>query len=93
MRTIARASCYVRLYVSGPVDENTGWVMDFGDLKKAFESIYDQLDHYYLNDIPGLENPTSENLCKWIWAKLKPELPIFSKVEVKETSGSIYSGE
>ena len=88
-------SFYVRIYVSGEVDEHLGWVMDFGDLKMLFEPILEQLDHYYLNDIPGLENPTSENLSRWIWHKLKPKLPILSKVEVKETctSGSIYTGD
>lgn len=88
-------SFYVRIYVSGEIDSHLGWVMDFGDLKKLFEPILEQLDHYYLNDIPGLENPTSENLSRWIWHKLKPSLPILSKVEIKETctSGSIYTGD
>ena len=55
----------------------------------------EQLDHYYLNDIPGLENPTSENIARWIWSKLKPGLPDLSKVEIRETctSGCIYRGE
>lgn len=88
-------SFYVRLYVSGEVDPHTGWVMDFGELKAAFEPVYQQLDHHYLNDIAGLENPTSENLARWIWQQLKPGLPILSKVEVKETctSGCIYQGQ
>ena len=87
-------SFYVCIYVSGNVGDHSGWVMDFGDLKKAFEPIYQQLDHYYLNDIPGLENPTSENLCRWIWQQLKPTLPALSKLEIKETctSGCIYRG-
>lgn len=88
-------SFQVRIYVAGPVGDQSGWVMDYADLKRAFEPILKQLDHYYLNDIPGLENPTSENLCRWIWAKLKPGLPLLSKVEVRETctTGCIYSGE
>lgn len=86
---------YVRIYIEGPVGEQTGWVMDFGDLKAAFKPIYDQLDHYYLNDIEGLENPTSENLAKWIWQRLKPELDLLSLIEVRETctSGCLYRGE
>lgn len=85
---------HVRLTVSGEVGEQTGWIMDFGDIKKAFQPIYDQLDHYYLNDIEGLENPTSENLARWIWQRLKPSLPLLSQIEVKETcsSGCIYRG-
>ena len=86
---------YVRLVVNGPVGEKTGWVMDFADLKAAFKPLYNQLDHNYLNDIEGLENPTSENLAKWIWDKLKPELSELNWVEIKETctSGCIYRGD
>lgn len=86
---------HVRVYIEGPVGEQTGWVMDFGDLKAAFKPIYDQLDHYYLNDITGLENPTSENLARWIWQRLKPELDLLSLIEVRETctSGCLYRGE
>jgi 6-pyruvoyltetrahydropterin/6-carboxytetrahydropterin synthase len=69
--------------------------MDFGDIKAAFAPIYAQLDHHYLNDIAGLENPTSENLAIWIWQQLKPELPQLSSVRIKETctSGCIYRGQ
>ena len=67
-------SFLVRITVDGPVDKETGWVQDFADIKKVFKPIYDQLDHNYLNDVQGLENPTSENLAKWIWDKLKKEL-------------------
>jgi 6-pyruvoyltetrahydropterin/6-carboxytetrahydropterin synthase len=69
--------------------------MDFGDIKQAFAPIYDQLDHHYLNDIAGLENPTSENMALWIWQKLKPQLPLLSAVTIKETctSGCVYRGE
>ena len=86
---------FVRLYIQGEVDSSTGWIIDFGDVKKIFAPIYDQLDHYYLNDIPGLENPTSEVLAKWIWEKVKPLLPQLSKVEIKETctAGCIYRGQ
>jgi 6-pyruvoyltetrahydropterin/6-carboxytetrahydropterin synthase len=84
-----------RLYVSGPVGADTGWVMDFSEIKAIFKPIYDQLDHRYLNDIPGLENPTSEVLAKWLWDQLKPNLPLLSKIVINETctSGTIYRGE
>ncbi len=87
-------SFHVRLSVEGDAPEPAGWVMDFADLKTAFKPIYDQLDHYYLNDIPGLENPTSENIARWIWDRLKPVLPQLSAVEIRETctSGCIYRG-
>ena len=84
----------VELHVSGPVDEHLGWVMDFADVKAAFDPLYRRLDHHYLNDVPGLENPTSENLAKWIWQRLKPTLPQLSAVVVHETctSGARYTG-
>lgn len=88
-------SFIIEIHVSGPVGEESGWVMDFADLKATFDPLYQQLDHNYLNEIPGLENPTSENLAKWIWQKLKPSLPLLSKVAVKETcnSGCVYLGD
>jgi len=71
--------------IDGPVNPDTGWVVDFSEIKGAFKPLYDQLDHYYLNDIEGLENPTSENLAVWVWDRLKPELPLLSEVMVAET--------
>lgn len=70
------------------------WVMDFADVKAVFKPIYEQLDHNYLNDIPGLENPTSEQICVWLYQKLKTLLPLLSKVVVHETctAGSSFSG-
>ncbi|WP_269790044.1 6-carboxytetrahydropterin synthase QueD [Stenotrophomonas sp. Iso1] len=84
----------IELKVSGEPGEDTGWIMDFSDLKAAFQPLYDQLDHNYLNDIPGLENPTSERLSMWIWERLKPTLPLLSEVVVHETctSGCSYRG-
>jgi 6-pyruvoyltetrahydropterin/6-carboxytetrahydropterin synthase len=56
-------SYHVTVHVKGPIDDELGWVMDFGDLKAAVKPVLDRLDHYYLNDIEGLENPTSEVLA------------------------------
>ncbi len=87
-------SFMVRIEVTGEVDAHSGWVMDFADLKAAFNPIWERLDHHYLNDIPGLENPTSEVLACWIWQQLKPQLPELSAVMVKETcsAGCVYRG-
>ena len=83
------------IQVRGPVGADSGWVMDFADIKEAFLPLHDELDHSYLNEIEGLKNPTSENLARWIWAKLKPVLPALSKIVIRETctSGCIYCGE
>ena len=87
-------SFIIRIYVDGPLDENLGWVMDFADLKRAFQPLFEQLDHNYLNEIEGLENPTSENLARWIWQKLESTLPLMSRVSVQETctAGCEYRG-
>jgi 6-pyruvoyltetrahydropterin/6-carboxytetrahydropterin synthase len=86
----------VIIHVSGEVDEESGMVMDFADVKAAFKPIVDNhLDHYYLNEVDGLENPTSENLARWIWQRLSPHLLQLSMIEVRETctSGVRYRGE
>ncbi|HEY6940157.1 6-carboxytetrahydropterin synthase QueD [Dokdonella sp.] len=75
----------ITIHVSGPLDPDLGWVMDYADLKAAFAPLFDQLDHHYLNDVPGLENPTSEQLARWVWERLSPRLPLLSKVVVNET--------
>ena len=67
-------SFMVTIHVEGPIGEPSGWVIDFGDIKSAFKPIYEQLDHHYLNDIEGLENPTSENLAIWIWQQVKASI-------------------
>jgi 6-pyruvoyltetrahydropterin/6-carboxytetrahydropterin synthase len=84
----------VRLYVAGEVGSESGWVMDFSDISDAFKPVWSQLDHHYLNEVPGLENPTSENIAQWIWQKLQPALPQLSCVEIRETctSGCRYLG-
>jgi 6-pyruvoyltetrahydropterin/6-carboxytetrahydropterin synthase len=87
-------SFQIEVYVSGPVGDKMGWVMDFTDIKAAFQPIHDRLDHNYLNEVEGLENPTSENLARWIWERLLPALPGLSKIVVRETctSGCVYNG-
>ena len=87
-------SFQVELVVAGELGARSGWVMDFADVKRAFQPLYDRLDHNYLNDIEGLDNPTSERLAIWIWDRLKPTLPALSEVVVHETctSGCRYAG-
>ncbi len=83
-----------RVYIQGPVTE-MGWVMDFADLKKICQPFIDQLDHSYLNDISGLENPTSENIALWLWSRLKPQLQLICSIEIMETcnAGCRYNGK
>jgi 6-pyruvoyltetrahydropterin/6-carboxytetrahydropterin synthase len=85
----------VEIAVCGECDARHGWLMDYADLSAAFKPIWLKLDHYYLNQIPGLENPTSENLAVWIWRRLRRRLPLLTEVVVAETCQSrcIYRGE
>jgi 6-pyruvoyltetrahydropterin/6-carboxytetrahydropterin synthase len=87
-------SFQVRVTVRGPVDPHLGWVMDFADIKAACKGVHDRLDHRYLNEIEGLENPTSEVLAQWIWRALAGALPL-AAVEVRETctTGCVYRGD
>lgn len=74
--------------VRGEVDPATGWLIDFADLKKAVDPIIHELDHYCLNDIPGLANPTSEMVAVWLWNRLAPQVPLLHRVTIEETCSS-----
>jgi 6-pyruvoyltetrahydropterin/6-carboxytetrahydropterin synthase len=84
----------IEIHICGPVDEKSGWVIDFADIKTAFAPIFDRLDHHYLNEVEGLSNPTAENLARWIWGQLIPRLPQLTRVVVAETcsAGCAYRG-
>jgi len=84
----------IAIHVRGEPHPDTGWVMDFGDIGAAFRPLHEMLDHNYLNDIEGLENPTSESLAVWIWERLVGALPGLCRVVVRETctSGCSYEG-
>lgn len=94
-RRVHGHSFRVELHVEGPLREPQGWVMDFAELTAAFRPVYDLIDHQYLNDVPGLDNPTSENLARWTWQKVKPALPELCRVVIRETctAGCSYSGD
>jgi 6-pyruvoyltetrahydropterin/6-carboxytetrahydropterin synthase len=78
----------VVVHVEGPIGETTGWVLDFADVDAVAAPVVDQLDHRYLNDIVGLENPTSERVAEWLWERLEPGLASLSQVTVRETCTS-----
>lgn len=85
----------VEVHLRGPLEPRLGWVLDFADLEQAWAPIKAALDHRFLNDVAGLENPTSERLAIWIWDRLKPGLPGLAKLVIQESahSGCIYTGE
>src|SRR3954453_16135393 len=84
----------IEVHVEGEVGAESGWVVDFAELRAAWQPLHDALDHRYLNEVPGLENPTSEVLAMWIWDALAPGLTGLSQVGVRETctSGCRYRG-
>src|SRR5882762_3279806 len=87
-------SFQVQIVVAGECDPELGWLMDYADISAAFKPIGEKLDHRYLNEIAGLENPTSENLAAWIWRRLQPKLGLLKEVVVAETCQSqcVYRG-
>jgi len=85
----------VTVAVDGPVDDRSGWIMDFGELKAIAGGVIDELDHRYLNELPDLDNPTSENIARWIWTRLAPCVKGLSAITVRETctAGVVYRGD
>jgi 6-pyruvoyl tetrahydropterin synthase/QueD family protein len=76
----------VEITVAGEVDPRMGWLVDYADITAVVDPmIKRELDHRPLNDVPGLENPTSEHLCVWLWQRLAPQLPGLAAITVHET--------
>jgi 6-pyruvoyltetrahydropterin/6-carboxytetrahydropterin synthase len=84
-------SYHVDVIVAGEVDPAKGYLIDYGQIKATIEPVEAQLDHYVLNEIEGLENPTAENIARWIWVRLEPALPLLDEIIVRETCTSACS--
>lgn len=78
----------VTVEVRGPIDPDTGWLIDYGVMDDAWGPLQQKFDHHMLNDVVGLENSTSENLAVYIWHALRPQLPQLSAITVSETHDS-----
>ncbi len=87
-------SFQVEIAVVGECDSRLGWLIDYASIAEAFKPFWEQLDHRYLNEVPGLDNPTSEQIAVWIWDRLKPRLPQLTEVAVAETCTArcVYRG-
>jgi 6-pyruvoyltetrahydropterin/6-carboxytetrahydropterin synthase len=87
-------SFQAEIVIQGPCDPHLGWVMDYADMTAAFKPSWEELDHHLLNEVPGLENPASEIIARWIWDRLKPRLPLLTEVVVAETCTArcVYRG-
>lgn len=81
-------SYHVQIVVEGAVDPRLGWIVDFADIDKLVDPVIDELDHHTLNEVPGLENPTSELLAAWLWRRLSPLMPALVELSVAETPNS-----
>ena len=81
--------------VEGDVDPARGYLIDYGEMTRLIEPVRKRLDHYVLNEIDGLANPTAELLARWIYDRLKPELPLLACVRIGETctTEAEYRGE
>jgi len=81
--------------VRGEPDPQRGWVIDFGEIKRIVAPVLNELDHALLNEVAGLENPTSENMLVWLWERLRPALPGLARLTLSETPGTrcTYWGE
>ena len=75
----------MEISVEGEVDPSTGWFYDHALISRAMDPLLEQIDHSYLNDISGLNNPTIENMCRWFWEKLEHQLPGLSEIVIHET--------
>jgi 6-pyruvoyltetrahydropterin/6-carboxytetrahydropterin synthase len=78
----------VELHVTGPVDEKTGWLIDFGVIDEAWAELFARFDHRNLNDVPGLENSTCENIALYVWRAVHKRVPELSAVTIWETFDS-----
>lgn len=88
-------SYHVTITVTGSIDPELGWLLDFADIDRVVDPVVASVDHRLLNEIPGLENPTSELLAVWLWRAIQPGLPGLAEVMVAETPSSrcVYRGE
>jgi len=82
----------LKVFIRGPIGQDTGWVADFSDLKGVINTVVQEADHKLLNEVKGLENPTCELFAQWFWKKIKPQIKGLAKIELYETpaSGVIY---
>jgi len=85
----------VEVSIEGQVDPATGWIYDHSRISAAMQPLLDLMDHAYLNEIPGLANPTIENMAHWLWQHLAPACPGLCEIVIHETPTArcIYRGE
>lgn len=85
----------VEVEIYGDVDETTGFLTDYSEIDRLARPIIKQLDHTHLNDVENLALSSTEFIARWLWTKIKPVLPLLSKITIYETDSSkcIFEGE
>jgi 6-pyruvoyltetrahydropterin/6-carboxytetrahydropterin synthase len=85
----------VEVSIEGDIDLQTGWIYDHARITAAMKPLLEQLDHGYLNEIPGLDNPTIELMAAWFWQQLAPKCPGLCEIVIHETPSArcVYRGE
>ena len=73
------------LTLVGSLDQKVGWVMDYNEIGAVMKPLLNEIDHRVLNEVPGLENPTSELLAKWIYDRVVQKIPMLKDVSIAET--------
>jgi 6-pyruvoyltetrahydropterin/6-carboxytetrahydropterin synthase len=88
-------SFQVQVFLKGEPDQKKKWLCDFGEIEQRVGVLRAELDHNYLNQIPGLEVPTLENISRWIWDRLDSQIPGLDRIVVRRGScgeGCVFHG-
>jgi 6-pyruvoyltetrahydropterin/6-carboxytetrahydropterin synthase len=87
-------SFLIELELVGDIDPELGWLVDYDEIARLWTPLASMLDHRLLNEVEGLENPTSEHLARWIFDRMRPTLPMLTAVTLMETpeTRAIYRG-
>ena len=81
--------------ISGNLDKTNNWILNYDDIDEIVNPLLQKIDHKTLNDIKGLEKPTSENLAKWFWERIRKKIVNLESIEIirPRIGGCIYSGD
>ncbi len=85
----------VTVKLKGDINRKNNWVMDLEELDSFVDPELSKLDHSILNEVDGLEKPTSENIAKWLWSKLIKKIPNLDSIEINRPriGGCIFNGD
>ncbi|MBV9571695.1 MAG: 6-carboxytetrahydropterin synthase [Alphaproteobacteria bacterium] len=79
-------SFYVEVTLRGEPDPRTGVLRELDEIKTVLDALRAELDHRLLNELEGLGTPTLENLARYIFERVKPQLPEVVRVKIRRPS-------